>query len=150
MPEPVIIHDPRSVMLLPSNDPRRIAFEAAVAEQLSADREAHAVRLAAAEPVHSSADCRTALRVAIQKHADLMQRLNELAKAVPASDAAVIAARQAVEKATAMLEAAKAGAAAHAAAKVLGEPGTVAPSLKAARVVLSDAEDQLEIAQAAA
>jgi hypothetical protein len=143
-----IIHDPRSVMLLPSNDPRRIRFEAAVAERLRVDREAHAARMAA-EPVRSVADCRTALRAAVEKHNAAARRLADLTKAIPASDASVMEARRAVEAAQQSVTAAKAAAAAYASAKALDEPATAPPPLRNARLKLTDAEDALEVAKAA-
>jgi hypothetical protein len=149
MMEGEIIHDPRSVMLLPSNDPRRIAFEAAVAEQLRADREAHAVRIAA-EPVRSPADCRAALRAAIEKHDAAARRLADLTKAMPAADAAVMQARRNVEAATQAVTEAKANAASYATARALGTAGTAPPPLRNARLKLTDAEDALEVAKAAA
>jgi hypothetical protein len=144
-----IIHDPRSVMLLPSNDPRRIAFEAAVAERLRVDREAHAARIAA-EPVRSAADCRAALRAAIEKHDAAARRLADLTKGMPAADAALIQARRNVEAATQAVEKAKADAAAYASARALGTAGTAPPPLRNARLKLTDAEDALEVAKAAA
>src|SRR6516225_11604802 len=127
-----IIHDPRSVMLLPSNDPRRIAFEAAVAERLRVDREAHAARLAA-EPVRSAADCRTALRGAIQKHIDLTRRFAELTKAVPKAEGAVFAARTGVDQANAVVEDAKREASSQAIAVAVGKASGTAPSIAKAR-----------------
>ena len=62
MSEIEIIHDPRSAMLLPSNDPRRIALQEAVAKQLAERDAAEAARIAAckAEPPRSPAECRAA------------------------------------------------------------------------------------------
>jgi hypothetical protein len=110
-PEAVeIIHEGRSVMLLPSTDPRRIAFEAAVAEQLKADREAEAARTAArqVEPPHSPAECRSALAQTITARDKAEQALIKLratsAQASRNEDAAskrLEAARAAADKARA-------------------------------------------------
>ena len=140
-----IIHDPRSVMLLPSNDKRRIEFEAQVAEKLRADREAHAARLAAEPKIEP----RAALRAAIQKHADLAHRLTELTKAVPKAESAIFAARSGVEQATAALEDAKREASSHHAAAAMGTASGAAPSITKARRVLEAAQDELEAAKAA-
>jgi hypothetical protein len=151
MPEAVeIIHDPRSVMLLPSNDPRRIAFEAAVAERLRVDGEAHAAAGLAAEPVRSAADCRAALRAAVAKHADLTQRLAELTKAVPKAESAVFAARTGVEQANAVVEDAKREASSQAIAAAVGKASGTTPSIAKARRALEGAEDDLEVARTAA
>jgi hypothetical protein len=148
-PEPVIVHDDRSAALLPSNDPRRIALQERVAKEL-AERAEEAAAARAAEIPPTSAQCRAALRVAVQKHADLTHRLTELTKAVPASDAAVMQARRNVEAAKEAAEKAKADAAAYASARALGTAGTAPPPLRNARLKLTDCEDQLEIAKAAA
>jgi len=148
-PEPVIVHDPRSAMLLPSNDPRRIALQEAVAKEL-AERDAEAAAARAAEIPLTSAQCRATLRVAIQKHANLTQRLAELTKAVPQADASVVQARRAVEAATQAVTEAKANAASYATARALGTAGTAPPPMRNARLKLTDAEDALEIAKAAA
>jgi hypothetical protein len=150
MPDAVeIIHEGRSAMLLPSNDPRRIAFEAAVAERLRADREAHAARIAA-EPVHSAADCRAALRAAIQKHVDLTQRLADLVRAVPKAESAVFAARTGVEQASAAVEDAKREASSQAVAAAVGKASGTTLSIAKARRVLEAAQDELETARTAA
>jgi hypothetical protein len=138
--------DPRAVMLLPSNDPRRLRYEAAVAEQLRVDREAHAARLAAKPEIEP----RVALRAAIEKHEAAARRLDQIRKAMPAADAAAMQARRAVEQAKEAVEAARANAAAYATAKALGTAGAAPPSLKDARANLTDAEDALEVAKAAA
>jgi hypothetical protein len=149
MMEGEIIHDPRSIMLLPSNDPRRVRFEAAVAEQLRVDRQKHAARLAA-EPVRSAADCRAALRAAVEKHADLTQRLAELTKALPKAESAVFAARSGVEQAGAALEDAKREASSQAVAAAVGKTSGTPPSIAKARRVLEAAQDDLEVAKTAA
>jgi hypothetical protein len=147
-PEPVIVHDPRSAMLLPSNDPRRIALQEAVAKEL-AERDAEAAAARAAEIPLTSAQCRAALRVAVQKHADLTHRLAELTKAVPKAESAVFAARTGVEQATAALEDAKREASSHHAAAAMGTASGAAPSITKARRVLEAAQDELEAAKAA-
>jgi predicted nucleic acid-binding Zn-ribbon protein len=150
MPEAEIFDlDPRAIMLLPTNDERRIAFEAAVAERLRVDREAHAARLAA-EPVRSVADCRAALRAAVEKHNTAARRLADLTKAMPAADAAVVQSRRNVEAATEAVEKAKADGAAYATARALGTVGTAPTPLRNARLKLTDAEDALEIARTSA
>jgi hypothetical protein len=141
-----IIHDPRSVMLLPSNDPRRIAFEAAVAERLRVDREAHAARIAAEPKIEP----RVALREAVAKHQAAARRLDDLSRAIPASDAAVVQARRNVEAATQAVTEAKANAASYATASALGTAGAAPAPLRNARLKLTDAEDALEVAKAAA
>jgi hypothetical protein len=79
MPDAVeIIHDDRSAMLLPSNDPRRIAVQAR-AERLQAES-AEAARTAArqVEPPHSPAECRAALAQAISVRDKAEQALSKL------------------------------------------------------------------------
>jgi hypothetical protein len=134
--------DPRFLALLPSNDPRRIAFEAAVAKEL-AERDGEA----AAEP---EVEPRAALRAAITKHNAAADRLAELTKAVPKAEDAIVAARSAVEAATEAVEKAKTANAAHASAKALGTAGTaLPPPMRSVRLRLADAEDVLEVAKAA-
>jgi hypothetical protein len=144
--------DPRAVMLLPSNDPRRLAFEAQVAEKLRADRETEDAHIAVrkAEPSRSAADCRAALRAAIEKHQAVARRLADLTKAVPKAESAVFAARSGVEQATAALERVKREAGSHRAAAAMGTAGGAAPSITDARRALEAAEDELEAAKAAA
>jgi len=144
-----IIHDPRSAMLLPSNDPRRVAFEAKVAQELAA-RAVKEAAARAAEVPPSPADCRAALRTAVARHGNLTRRLRDLTKALPAADTSVVQARRAVEAAKQALEEATATAASHAAARALGMVGTTPPPLRNARAKLADAEDALAISRAAA
>jgi hypothetical protein len=138
--------DLRAAELYGPNDPRlRAAIEALEARQ-RAEREAHAARIAAEPKVEP----RTALRTAVQKHADLTHRLAELTKAMPAADAAVMQARRAVEQATQAVIEVKANAASYASARALGTAGTAPAPLRNVRLKLSDCEDALEIAKAAA
>jgi hypothetical protein len=138
--------DPRAIMLLSSRDPRRIAFEAQIAERLRADREIHAARLASEPQVEP----RVALRTAIEQHQAAARRLADLAKALPASEAAVMQARRAIEAATEAVEKAKADAAAYATARALGTAGAAPPPLRNTRLKLADAEDALAVAKVAA
>src|SRR5262249_4764205 len=141
--------DPRAIMLLPSNDARRIAFEAAVAEQLKAEREAEAARKAERKAEPSAVDCRAALAQAITKRNAAAGRLADLVRAVPKAEAAVFTARTGAEQASNALEDVKQEAASHHAAAGMGKTSGTAPSIAKARRALEVAEDELEAAQAA-
>jgi hypothetical protein len=90
------------------------------------------------------------LRAAIQNHGDLTQRLVELTKAVPKAESAVFAARSGVEQTSAALEDAKRAASSQAVAAAVGKASGTAPSVAKARRALEAAQDELEIAKAAA
>src|SRR5260370_18281731 len=77
--------DPRALALLPSNDPRRIRFQAEAAQRLQEAEAAHA----AAQKAEPQPDPRVALRLAVKEHTDLKRRLAELTKALPKPDVPV-------------------------------------------------------------
>jgi hypothetical protein len=144
MPDAIEI-DLRAAELYGPNDPRlRAAIEALEAKQ-RADREAEAARVAAEPKIEP----RIALRTAVQKHADLTQRIAELTKAVPKAESAVFAARTGVEQASAALEDVKREASSHHAAAALGTASGAAPSITKTRRALEAAQDELEAAKAA-
>src|SRR5258707_5799398 len=120
--------DPRALALLPSNDPRRIRFQAEAAQRLQEAEARHAAAQKAELPP-SAADCRTALRLAVKEHTDLKRCLAELTKALPKADVAVYAAKAAVEQASTALEEAKKQAGSRAAAVALRSASKVAPPL---------------------
>src|SRR5260370_22929243 len=137
--------DPRAIMLLPANDERRVRFEAQAAQRLQEAEAAHA----AAQKAEPQVDPRTALRAEVARHSDLTRRLRDLAKALPTAEAAVMAAKRAVEAATASREDANKQAGSRAAAVALGSASKVAPpSIANARAKLADAEDDLAARQA--
>jgi hypothetical protein len=153
MPEAVeIIHDPRSVMLLPSNDPRRIAFEAEIAERLQAQREAQAAEAAriAAAPLRSVAETRAALAQAITAR-DKAEQV--LAKVRAAASQATANEKSARERLAACEAAAAKAKAEHVerceAAARQGKPLPSPGAMRATNIEVADATEQLEAACAA-
>src|SRR5260221_8394276 len=81
--------DPRALALLPSNDPRRIRFQAEAAQRLQEAEAAHAAARAAELPP-SAANCRTALRAAVAKYDAAKRRLADLTRAMPQAENAAM------------------------------------------------------------
>jgi hypothetical protein len=153
MPEAVeIIHDPRSAALLPSNDPRRIALQEAVAKELSERHAAEAARAAArkAEPLRSSAECRAALAQAITARDRAEQALAKVRTAASQATANEKAAR---ERLAACEGAAAKAKAEHVerceAAARQGKPLPSPGAMRATNIEVADATEQLEAARAA-
>src|SRR5262245_35095696 len=147
-----IIHDSRSVMLLPSTDPRRVAFEAAVAEQLSADREAHAARTAArkAEAPRLPEDCRAALAQAITARDKIEQALAKARTAQSQASANTDTVSKWLEAARSAAEKARAEHIQHAEeAARAGKPMSTSNRLRAANSEVTDASEAVEAARAA-
>jgi len=152
MSEIEIIHDPRSAMLLPSNDPRRIALQEAVAKQLAERDAAEAARIAAckAEPPRSPAECRAALAQVIAAQTEAEQAL---AKARAAQSQATLNEKTARERLAACEAAAAKAKAEHITrceqAARAGKPLPTSSRLRAANSEVADASEAVEAARTA-
>lgn len=92
---------------------------------------------------------RTALAAAIERHSTAEQRFAAVNQALEGSASAISVANRGVRDAEAAIEQAKADAADHLAATMMGTAGAAPVSVKQARANLLDAEDKRDAAQAA-
>ncbi|MGI4945164.1 MAG: hypothetical protein ACRYHQ_32150, partial [Janthinobacterium lividum] len=101
-----------------------------------------------APPAPAQSAERAALAVAIASHAELQARCNAAYKARDTADRAIWAARECLDAAPELIERAKANAAKALVDGALGVASPTSQSIREARNVLQDAEDELEAAEA--